>query len=240
VAGTLTFLGAGRLRADGGLALLDLPVSVEPSLYKTYPEARQVELPRDFSFRGLSVEEAIQQRRSVRRYAEEPISLLELSRLLHYASGITEKSRELRAAPSAGATYPIELYPVVNKVTGLAPGIYHYALREHKLELVAEGDFRRPLTNACLRQGFVGASAVAVGMTAIFARTERRYGKRAAQYVHMEIGYIGENLYLAARSMGMGACAVGAFKDEEVAKVLGIDGKTEVPLLVTTVGRLPG
>ena len=77
-------------------------------------------------------------------------------------------------------------------------------------------------------------------MTAISARTERRYGKRAAQYVHMEIGYIGENLYLAARSMGMGACAVGAFRDDEVAGILGIDGKTEVPLLVTSIGKLPG
>ena len=122
VAGTLAFLGAGRLlRAGGTAALLDLPVSVEPLLYKTYPEARQVELPKDFSFRGLSVEEAIQERRSVRRYTAEPISLLELSGLLHYASGLTETRQGFRAAPSAGATYPIELYPVVNSVTGLAP-----------------------------------------------------------------------------------------------------------------------
>lgn len=236
--GALAFSGVGRLQASGKPAFLGLPVPVEASPYKTYLEAKQVELPRDFSFRGLSLEEAIQQRRSVRRYADKAISLLELSQLLHYASGITSPRMGFRAAPSAGATYPIELYPVVNNVTRLAPGVYHYAVKEHKLELVAEGDFSRQLTRACRGQAFVGRCAAAVAMTAVYGRTDRRYGKRAKQYVHMEIGYIGENLYLAARSLGMGACAVGAFDDNQLAKLLGIDGRTEVPLLVTTIGKL--
>lgn len=207
-----------------------------PPRYKSYPGADRIALPDPGGFRGLTVEEALETRRSVRDYAAEPLSMVDLSRLLQAAQGITEERLEFRAAPSAGALYPIELYPVVHNVAGLAPGIYHYAVEAHGLERLQEGDFRSRVTRAGVYQSFLGQAAVCFLLSAIFQRSRWKYRERAYRYVLLEAGHVGQNLYLAATSMGLGACAVGAFYDDQFNKLLGLDAQREAMLYVISVG----
>lgn len=208
-----------------------------PPRYKTYRGADRIALPHPRGFRGLTVEEALQTRRSVRDYADGDLSMAALSRLLHAAQGITEERLAYRAAPSAGALYPIEIYPVVHSVEGLASGIYHYAVEEHELERLQSGDFRRQVTRAGLYQGFLGQAGVCFLFSAVFQRTRWKYRERAYRYILLEAGHIGQNLYLAATSMGLGACAVGAFYDDQVNDLLKLDPQEEAVLYVVSVGE---
>ncbi|HDN81062.1 MAG TPA: SagB/ThcOx family dehydrogenase [Chloroflexi bacterium] len=208
--------------------------------YKDYPDAPRVQLPPPKPLNRLSLEEAIERRRSIRDYAQESMSLEELSLLLHLADGITAHKYGIgfRAAPSAGALYPIEIYPVVNRVEGLAPGIYHYNVRDHALEILREGDFRGKLVQYCLGQEMPGMANVVLILTAIFQRTRWKYRERTYRYVMLEAGHIGENIYLAATAMGMGACAIGAFLDEPINHLLDVDGVQEAVVYLLTVGKI--
>jgi len=210
----------------------------QPEHYKTYADAERTSLPDPHGYQGLSLEEAIETRRSVRDYSDEPLSREELSRLLHAAQGITEGRWGLRAAPSAGALYPIEVYAVVHDVAGLEPGVYHYNVQEHGLELLKAGNFRTTMVRAGLGQAFLGQAGACFVLSAIFQRTRWKYRERAYRYVLLEAGHIGQNLYLAATSMGLGACAVGAFLDDDLNDLLGLDGKEEAVLYVITVGKV--
>jgi len=212
----------------------------KPPAFKKYPNAEKIKLPHDFKYRGIPVEEAIMKRRSNRNFIHHPISIEELSCLLYYASGITkgEGARGLRAAPSAGALYPIEIYPVIHQVKGIKSGIYHYSIEDHSLELLKSGDYRQKLSQYCLGQEFAGKAGVAFIMTAVFARTKWKYRNRAYRYVLIEAGHIGENIYLTATSMGLGACAAGAFFDDQINAVLNIDGIKEAAIHITVVGKV--
>ena len=150
----------------------------QPPRTKTYPDVPRIPLPDPSGWHGLSLEQAIAARRSVRNYTAQPLTLDDLSRLLHAAQGITEPRRGLRAAPSAGALYPIELYPVVRDVAGLEPGLYHYAVQEHALahgcthpQLVQAGDWHTGVMQAGLGQSVLGQAAVCFVLSAIFQRT---------------------------------------------------------------------
>lgn len=186
---------------------------------------------------GVSVEETLLKRRSVREYRREALSIEQVSQLLWAAQGITEPRWGFRTAPSAGATYPLEVYLVVKKggVKGLEPGVYHYFPRSHELELIRRGDYSRELMAACLDQEWVGAAAVNIVLTAVFERTTRHYGERGVRYVYMEVGHVGENIYLQCVSLGLGCVVVGAFYDEDVKEILGVD---EAPMYVIPVGVL--
>ncbi|MBF2021000.1 MAG: SagB/ThcOx family dehydrogenase [Hydrococcus sp. C42_A2020_068] len=182
-----------------------------PARYKTYPDAEQIKLPNPQGYQGLSLETAIATRRSQRDYTDAPLSLIQLSRLLHLAQGITQSDRELRSVPSAGALYPLEIYTVVHRVEGLPAGIYHYAVQTHQLERLKSGDFRTNLVMAGLGKGFLAKASVCLVISAIFQRTRWKYRVRTYRYVLMEAGHLGQNIYLTATSLELGACAIGAF-----------------------------
>lgn len=210
----------------------------QPDRYKRYPGAARTPLPGPLGHQGLSLEEAIERRRSQRDYAAAAMSLAELSRLLHAAQGITDRRTGHRAAPSAGALYPIETYVVAHNVEGLQPGVYHYAVQAHALELLRPGDFRAAVVQAGLLQEFLGQAGVCLILSAIFQRTRWKYRERTYRYVLLEAGHAGQNIYLAAASMGLGACAVGAFLDDEVNALLGLDGEDEAGLYLIAVGKV--
>ncbi|UCC87421.1 MAG: SagB family peptide dehydrogenase [Anaerolineales bacterium] len=216
-------------------AILDWGAS--PQTYKIYPEAEQIALPDPHDYQGLSLEEAIQKRRSIRDYAPQPLSLEELSRLLYAAQGITDQRRAFRAAPSAGALYPIETYTIVHDVVGLQPGLYHYAVADHALEQLQIKNLRKEIMIAGIAQEMLGQAQACFVLSAVFQRTRWKYRERAYRYVLLEAGHIGQNLYLAATSMGMGACAAGAFLDDELNKLLGLDGEDEAALYMLSVGK---
>ena len=185
----------------------------------------------------VSVEEALQGRRSVRRYKDDPLTLAEVSQLLWAAQGITDEARGYRTAPSAGALYPLEVTLVVGTVTGLDPGVYKYDPREHELEKLDDGDKRAALADAALGQGSVRTGAVDIVFTAIYERVTGKYRERGVRYTHMEAGHAAQNVYLQAESLGLGTVVIGAFDDDAVAKVVGTTDDRERPLYIMPVGR---
>ena len=211
-----------------------------PALYKTYVGAEVCALPEPDGFQGLYTETAIERRRSVRDYSRQSMTLMELSRLLHYAGGINAQrwGHRLRAAPSAGALYPIEIYPVLHRVDGVEPGVYHYAVQEHALELLKAGDQGGEIVRHGLMQEFLGEANLVLVFTAIFQRLRWKYQERSYRYALLEAGHLGQNVYLAATSMDMGACAVGAFFDDGVNGMLDVDGRAETAIYMLAVGKV--
>lgn len=189
----------------------------------------------------MSLEEAIARRRSIREYLDSPLSLKEVSQLLWSAQGITDVRREFRAAPSAGATYPLEVYIVVREdgVERLKPGVYKYDPHRHSLRAVRLGDLSRELYSAALRQEWVLKAPINLVVTAVYGRTTSRYGDRGVRYVHMEVGHVGQNVYLQATALRLGAVVVGAFHDEDVRKILAAP-EEEAPLYIIPIGRVEG
>ena len=194
----------------------------------------------------VSLEETILRRRSVRRYRSESLNLPQLGQILWSAQGVTG-TRGFRAAPSAGATYPLEIFVVIGRQAVIAgetqqaaeeleAGIYHYDVDSHSLNLHKPGDLRPDLARATLDQEFVTHVPASVVICAIYSRTSHRYGRRAERYVHMEVGHAGENIHLQAVALGLATVEVGAFDDEEVRKVLGVDEQIK-PLYIMPVGK---
>ena len=186
---------------------------------------------------NMSLEESIAYRRSIREYLDKPLTLNQLSQLLWAAQGLTELKWGFRASPSAGATYPLEIYVVVaeNGVEGLEPGIYHYDPYTHTIRLTRKGDFVDELYEACLRQPWVKEAPVNIVIVAEYERTTRVYGERGIRYVHMEVGHVGQNIYLEATALGLGTVAIGAFYDNQVREILGLPPNYH-PLYVMPVG----
>ena len=211
----------------------------EPPQYKTYPASKKIELPKPH-YRGLTVEEAIEKRRSVRNYSKKEITLTQLSQLLFAAQGVTGQiyGKPLRAAPSAGALYPFEIYAVVNNVQHLPPGIYHYSVLDHTLELVKAGDFHTQITDAGLQQEMLGDAAVTFVLSAVFDRVRHKYGERGYRYAYIEAGHISQNIYLQSVSLGLGSVCAGAFLDENVNKLIEVDGRKEAVIYLHAVGCL--
>lgn len=197
-----------------------------------------VELPVPETKGLMSVEEAIWRRRSIRSFTGEPLRISEVSQLLWAAQGITDYERKLRAAPSAGATYPLEVYLVVsnNGVVGLAEGLYHYDPFTHRLEYTLKGDLRFDLTEAAYKQSCVMEASISIVLVAVYERTTSKYGERGIRYVQMEAGHVGQNLYLQATALGLGMVTVGAFNDDEVQEILQLS-KEQKPLYIIPVGH---
>lgn len=200
----------------------------------------QIKLPSPSQKGSVSVEEAISRRRSVRKYRAEPLSLPQLSQVLWAAQGITDARDERRAAPSAGATYPLEVFVFAGRqgVDGLEAGIYHYNVDRHSLSLHQGGDLRAELAAAALDQGCIARAPASIVICAIYPRTSFRYGNRGERYVHMEVGHVGQNIHLQAEALGLATVAIGAFEDEQVRKALRIEKQIK-PLYIMPVGK-PG
>jgi len=198
-------------------------------------EAQEIRLPTPQRDGKMSLERCLHLRRSVRAFAEAPLRLDEVSQLLWAAQGVTGEGG-LRTAPSAGARYPLEVYFLAGKVEGLAAGIYKYRPAGHSLRQVAGGDRRRDLAQAALGQQFIAEAPGVFVIAGVYERTAQRYGERASRYVHIEVGHAGQNICLQAVALGLGSVTVGAFRDEQVKRVVGMPAE-EAPLYVLPVGR---
>jgi SagB-type dehydrogenase family enzyme len=200
-------------------------------------ERPEVKLPPPRERGETSLEETVARRRSVRDYKGEPLSLSQLSQLLWAAQGLTD-ARGLRAVPSAGATYPLDVFTFIGRdgVKGLEPGIYHYNVAKHSLTLHKEGDQRGELAVAAQDQEFIARAPVDIVICAIYQRTCMHYGRRGERYVHMEVGHAGENISLQAVALGLATVMVGAFNDEQVSAVMGL-AKEVKPLYIIPLGK---
>lgn len=171
----------------------------------------------------------LRRRRSVREFLNEALTMEEISQLLWAAQGTTTPDGH-RTAPSAGATYPLELYVVT------ADGMYQYLPGDHALRMVRQGDLRPDLFAASLEQEFILEAPATFVFTAVFERTEQRYGARAERYIHVEVGHAAQNMMLQAVALGLGTVPVGAYEDAGVSSVLDLP-EDHVPLYLVPVGR---
>ncbi|RLF19631.1 MAG: nitroreductase [Thermoprotei archaeon] len=190
----------------------------------------------------ISVERALANRRSIRSYLDKPLTIHQVSQLLWAAYGINDVKRGFKTCPSAGATYPLEIYLIVgencvkvNETHYLSAGCYKYSPRTHALFLVKEGDLRSKLAAAALGQEWVETAPIDIIICAVYERTVGVYGERGYRYVHMEAGHAGQNIYLEATALGLGTVVVGAFHDDEVRKIIGAKSN-EHPLYIIPVG----
>lgn len=211
----------------------------KPDTYKRYPDAPRLTLSPPQTAAGAGLWDTLPRRRSERRFQSIPLKETELSQLLWAAQGVTAQVQgyAFRAAPSAGALYPVETYLVVNSVDGVGPGVYHYAVESHALEQLRTGDYRLEIAHAALDQGMAARANVVFVWTAVFPRSKWKYRQRAYRYVYLDAGHIAQNVALAAVALGLGSCQIAALYDEEANALLGVDGEDESTIYMTVVGR---
>jgi SagB-type dehydrogenase family enzyme len=195
----------------------------------------KVSLPKPALDGDVSIEAAIRQRRSLRTFAKRPLSLAEAAQLLWAAQGVTARDGG-RAAPSAGALYPLELYLVAGNVESLPAGLYRYRPEGHGLEKIADGDRRKALAAAALDQAWVRRAPAVLVIAGIYDRSAGKYGQRARRYTHIEVGHVAQNVYLQAVGRGLGTVIVGAFDDQAVQEALGLP-PDHAPLALMPVGH---
>ena len=242
----MTIVGGRRTvikRLFLGIALLGMPVPRWLCRAATGAKRPRKEvfmkLPPAVTNGAVSVEQALQRRRTVRSYAAKALDLPQLAQLLWAAQGITGQGGFKRAAPSAGALYPMDVYAVAGEsaVHTLDAGIYHYQPESHALTLVAAGDFRQAVAAACLSQQWMRQAPLDLVITAEYDRARRKYGQRAVRYAMIEAGHIGQNLFLQAEALGLKAGIVGAFSDRDLHRVMQVPPGHE-PLLVMPMGYM--
>jgi len=212
-----------------------LIIAFSTSVCMGNPEDTVIQLPDPHQVNSISLMEAITQRRSVRNFTAESITLAELSGILYAAQGITSENG-FRAAPSAGATFPMTILVAVENVESLEPGIYRYSPGGNTLITVAEGSILNELADASHGQRCISSASAAIAIIADYGITTSVYGERGIMYVHMEAGHISQNVYLQCSALGLGTVAVGAFSDSDAANVLKLDDN-ETPLYLMPLGR---
>jgi SagB-type dehydrogenase family enzyme len=199
--------------------------------------------PADLDIPGTDLRQVVEQRRSLRRYTTQPLSLPELSYLLWLTQGvkrITGRPATLRPVPSAGARHAFETLLLVNRVQDIEPGLYRYIATRHALlSLDAPVDIATQMSQACLGQEHVLHSAVTFCWLAVTERMAWRYVERSMRYLFLDAGHVCQNLYLAAEAIGCGVCAIAAFEDVALNRVIGADGVEQFAIYLGTVGKRP-
>ena len=196
-----------------------------------------MKLPKPQIDGDISLEKTIKGRRTIRSFLSEPLTREQFSQLLWAAQGITDDKGYKRAAASGGGLYPMDIYAVVgeNGVEGFKAGLYHYETQGHAVSPVSEGDLRNGVARASLEQMWMAAPPLSLVITAEYARIKVKYGDRGVRYAMIEAGHVGQNIFLQAEALGLGAGIVGAFRDEDVIRIMNIPPSHE-PLLIMPVG----
>jgi SagB-type dehydrogenase family enzyme len=214
--------------------------------YKQYPNVPRVKLPsiENIDQNGRKFDEVISARRSLRDFADLDLSLDDLSKILHQSYGVTGEvsankgfRQDLRSAPSAGALYPAEIYLAIRKVSGVEPGIYHYNVPNHEIELLVPGDPTEKILEACCGQEYVERASVVFLISGVLERTKLKYGERGYRYVLLDIGHLGQNIYLSCTSLNLAIMTTCGFFDDVANKLLRIDGVDETAMYVAFIGK---
>lgn len=216
--------------ASGNNSAFHLPVVSEQS------QGNMIVLPEPVIDGTVSLERALSLRRSIRSYKNQALKLSELSQLLWAAQGVTN-ARGFRTAPSAGATFPLELFVMVNNVEGLRKGIYHYQIGDHDLKMIDQRELEDELVKASLGQNMIRDAGATIIFAAIFERTTNHYGERGIRYIHNEVGHVSQNIHLQAAALNLGTVVIGAFRDEQVEDLLNLGEEFRV-LYIMPVGKI--
>lgn len=232
----LSVLSGRAYSAEIAKFLASPAVSIIRHPHKVYSLSPRLPLPEPPA--ATAVERALGSRRSGRAYTGEALSREEVARLLALSYGVTDRRRGFRAVPSGGALYPLELYLVPLRVDGLDPGVYHYDVERHALTEIERRDLRERLAECVFFTDVeFERAALVVVITAIFERVTIKYKDRGYRGILIEAGEVVQNLYLTAGGMGIGACAMGGFLDDDLGRLLGVDGLQEAPLVPMIFGR---
>lgn len=215
------------------------PDEWKTTYYKSYPRLKNILLGNKTPHADLF--SSIQARRSERDFIEKPINLDEISIILKYSCGNTFKisdGRSSRAYPSGGRRYPLETY-YLNFITSknLEPGLYHYNVKDHLLDVLWERDFTSKDIETLFTYEWVQKTAGAIVITAIFWKNQNKYGERGYRQILQESGHIGQNIYLVSQALGLKCCALSGTHDEALEKLLDIDGVTESVVYAVAIGK---
>jgi SagB-type dehydrogenase family enzyme len=214
-----------------------------PLLQLDYDKSKKlIDLPKpaDIDIPKKDIRDAIEDRKSVRKYSNKPFSLNELAWLLWATQGVKEKGEiwTKRTVPSAGARHAFETFVLVNNVEELKPGVYRYLALDHKL---VEYDLSKGIADK-IAEGAYGQNMVKDGAAtfiwvAVPYRISWRYGERSYRYLHLDAGHVSQNLYLACENIDAGCCAIAAFYDEKMNEYLGLDGKKQFVIYLQSLGK---
>lgn len=212
--------------------------STKPGVFKKYPGSKVIPLPSPIMEDGPGIWQILNKRRSRRAYANDSIPLRKLSQLLWATQGVSGKINTftLRTAPSAGALYPIETYLSIHRVEDVEPGLYHYDIECHSLEVLELGDFSKEVQGSALDQAIAGKASVVFIWSAVFERSTWKYLQRAYRYIFMDVAHIAQNLALASEALDLGSCQIGAIYDEEINQLLSLSSDKESVIYLTSVG----
>lgn len=230
-----------KIREFGPSAAADYswPEEWRKIYYKAYPRLDQIILPIP-SQRKYDLRNALLRRESSREFSKKAIKFLDLSDLLYYSMGIKniiQKNKlTKRTYPSAGARYPLEMYPFVLNVQGLKSAVYHYHLKTHSLEVILERPFFKQ-TMKQFSQPWISTAALILVISAVFDRTEMKYKDRGYRHIMAEYGHVAQNVYLMSTALGLSCCSIGGFVDDGLNKVLDLDGRDESVVGVIAVGN---
>ena len=217
-----------------------------PPHQKPAPDgAELIDLPahEGLTIGSMPLNEVIDRRRSRRKFADVALTLEELSFLLWTTQGVQGIVQggvsAMRTVPSAGARHPFETYLAVRRVEGLTPGLYRYLPLDHQLvKLYEDAGLAGKVARGCNSQMFVAKAAVTFVWTVIPYRTEWRYASHSHKVILLDAGHVCQNLYLASEAIGAGACAVAAYNQTEMDRLMGVDGEEEFTIYAAPVGKI--
>ncbi len=208
--------------------------------FKSYPDKQRYNLPEP-AFAGCSLKQVLGRRRSRRRFVNKDLGLEHVAALLWAAQGQSGSlgGLQLRTAPSAGGLYPLETYLILQNMTDAPAGIYHLQQQDFVLELLQEGQFASQAAQACLGQSFIAQAQINFFWSAVLRRNMSKYGHRGLRYIFLDAGHVCQNLLLAAEDLHLGSCPVGAFFDQELNVLFGLDGEEESIIYAASLGGRP-
>lgn len=220
-----------------------IPESWRKIYFKSYPRLPQIKLEK-VNIREEKLFSIIKKRRSEREFKEKDISLEKISKILYFSSGIrnynnikNDFNKSLRMYPSAGARYPLEIYPVILRSGEIPLGAYHYDVKRNNIELLLKRNFRQEFDSEITNQNWIRKSGMIIIITAVFPRTIIKYKDRGWRYIFFEAGHIAQNIHLISTLLKLKCCAIGGFKDEKVTELLDLNSKSELPLYLIALGN---
>lgn len=209
---------------------------IEPAKNKKYPTKRSINLQKYKSLSG-NIGKILKKRRSIRNYTNKIVTINDISKLLMFTCGISDKKQHFRLSPSAGAKYPLETYLVVFKAKKLSPGLYYYDYLNHSLVLLKKGQFNNKICHFFSSQEMVKTAGLSIIITAICDKTMLKYKDRGMRYIFLDAGHLGQNLYLVATALGLKPVSIGGFLDSAICSFLHINEKHEIPVYGFVIGK---
>ncbi|MCC6300686.1 MAG: SagB/ThcOx family dehydrogenase [Anaerolineales bacterium] len=216
------------------------PLAWKKVYFKRYPWLSQTHLPLPSLESRFSLADALLTRRSIRNFSKIPVTLQEISDLLFFSAGIKEVNPTWsanRTYPSAGSRYPLETYLAVLNACDIKPGIYHYFVKTHSLEILLTKPFKNVLFDN-LSEKWARDAGILLIISSVFFRTEIKYGARGFRHILMETGHLCQNFYLVSTSLSLGCCSIGGYIDDGINGLLDLDGLAESVVAILAIGKI--